>query len=347
MGDFPRRRHPALDRSTWSLKGIGVLNRSGMLHGDCLMNSRILHHLLLFACGILSAASALAERTLVEATIQIDGQSRRYFHLQDSASNEKPTPILLISGSGCRDFGPRIPTFFERYPAPADIYFLEKTGIEKGDNGERCSEAFDRADFLERRVNDTLAFIDTEPHLKSLAPRSLAIVGFSEGGTVAPIVASRSNKIGWLAVAGSGGLPQSDEFLIFTARGTAPYAQMFSREQLLETYAVIKADPKNLAKKFFGHPYSYWSSHLFYDPLPTYANLDIPIAAAMGENDDSVPIESGRRLREYFAARPDKNFTFIEYANAGHALQAPEKNNLPDYLAALAQWFKGKRDAFQ
>jgi dienelactone hydrolase len=308
---------------------------------------RKLIQLMAFAWGALSAASALAERRLVESTIQIDGQPRRYFHLQDSSSNEKPTPILLISGSGCRDFGPRIPGFFERYPAPVDIYFLEKTGVEKGDKGEQCSEAFNRADFLERRVDDALAFIDAEPQLKSLAPHSLAIVGFSEGGTVAPIVASRSKKIGWLAVAGSGGLPQSDEFLLFTARGTAPYADLFSREQLLETYAAIKADPNNFTKEFFGHPYSYWSSHLFYDPLPTYAKLDIPIVAAMGENDDSVPIESGRKLREYFTAHPEKNFTFIEYPNASHALQAPDKNNLPDYLAGLAQWFKGKRNAFQ
>ena len=306
------------------------------------MIQRHLLHILLFVSGAVVAASALAERKLDEATLQIDGQQRRYFRLHD-VGPAKATPILLISGSGCRDFGPRIPTFFERYPAPVDVYFLEKSGIEKGDTGERCSESFHRADYLERRVDDTLKFIDTEPQLKSQPPRSLAILGFSEGGSVAPIVASRSARIGWLATAGSGGLPQSEEFLIFTDRGVAPYASMFPRKQLLQTYAAIKADPKNLDKEFFGHSYRYWSSFLFYDPLPTYARLDIPIIAAMGEKDDSVPIESGRKLRRYFAAHTDKNFTFIEYPNAGHALQAPDKNNLPDYIAGLAHWFKSNQ----
>jgi len=302
--------------------------------------------IVVLACTTLAASSASAERRLTEGQIQIDGQQRRYYRLHDDVSTGSATPILLVSGSGCRAFGHRIPGFFQRYPAPVDVYFLEKAGIGKDDDGTRCSQAYVRGDYLERRVADTLAFIESEPRLKSLAARKLAIVGFSEGGMVAPIVASRSARIGWLATGGSGGLPQSEEFLIFHARGVAPYATLFTREQLLQTYAAIKADPENTDKQFFGHSYRYWSSHLFHDPLSTYAQLNIPIVAAMGENDDSVPIESGRALRDYFAARPGQPFTFVEYRNAGHALQAPGKNHLVDYIAGLAAWFKGKPDPF-
>lgn len=305
------------------------------------MTLRRLIRTLLFAAGALVATSALAERRLVEGTIQIDGQQRRYYRLHDAGTEQQATPILLISGSGCREFGPRVPSFFQRYPAPVDVYFLEKAGIEKGDDGSRCSASYRRADYLERRVDDALAFIDSEPHLKSLAARKLAIVGFSEGGMVAPIVASRSAKIGWLATGGSGGLPQSEEFLIFHARGLAPYATLFTREQLLQTFADIKADPENIDKEFFGHSYRYWSSHLFHDPLATYAQLTIPIVAAMGERDESVPIESGRTLRDYFATRPDRAFTFVEYPNAGHALRAPGQDHLADFIGKLAPWFKG------
>lgn len=311
------------------------------------MTLRYLFRIFVPVGAALIAASAHAERRFVEETIQINGEQRRYHRLHDVGSDEKATPILLISGSGCRDFGHRIPSFFQRYPAPVDVYFLEKAGIEKGDDGTRCSKTYIRADYLQRRVDDTLKFIETAPQLKSLAARKLAILGFSEGGRVAPIVASRSAKIGWLATGGSGGLPQSEEFLIFNARGVAPYATLFTRESLLQIYAAIRMDPENIDKEFFGHSYRYWSSHLFSDPLPDYSQLTIPIVAAMGERDDSVPIESGRKLREYFAARPDKPFTFIEYPNAGHALQAPDNNHLPDFIAGLAKWFKGKPDPFK
>ena len=119
-----------------------------------------------------------------------------------------------------------------------------------------------------------------------------------------------------------------------------PYASPFSREIFLKTFEAIKADPQSLNKTFFGHPYRYWSSHLFHDPLTTYAQLDIPMVEAMGEKDDSEAIESGRALRDYFAAHPDKQFTFIEYPNASHSLQAPDKANLQDFVADLAAWFK-------
>jgi dipeptidyl aminopeptidase/acylaminoacyl peptidase len=67
----------------------------------------------------------------------------------------------------------------------------------------------------------------------------------------------------------------------------------------------------------------------------------------MGEMDESVPIESGRRLRDFFATRPGKPFTFIEYPQAGHALQTPGRNHLADFIARLAQWFEGKQDPFK
>jgi len=311
------------------------------------MTQKFLARMLVAVCSALATASVMAERIFDETTIQIDGEQRRYYRLHDTGFDEEPVPVLLISGSGCSDFGHRVPGFFENYPAPINLYFLEKTGIKQDDDGKHCSDIYNRADRLESRVGDTLAFIDIEPHLKSLAPRSLAILGFSEGGTVAPIVAARSAKIGWLATVGSGGLPQSQGFLIFAARGVAPYATLFSRDQLLQTYSSIKADPESLQKEFFGHPYRYWSSHLFYDPLPTYAQLNIPIVAAMGEKDDSVPVESGRKLRDYFAAHPGKGARFIEYGNAGHALRSPGKNHLADFIAGFAQWIKGKDTSFK
>lgn len=296
--------------------------------------------IILFLSSGITVCTAMAERTLLESAIHIHGQTRRYYRFSDPASDKKATPILLISGSGCRDFGPRIPTFFANYPLPVEVYFLEKNGIEKGADGEHCSATYNQTDNLEQRVSDALEFIESESYLKTLGRHSLAILGFSEGGVVAPLVAAHSEKIGWLATAGSGGLPQSEEFLIFSARAVKPYPGFYSRAQLEHAYSAIKADPNSLDQLFFGHPYRYWSSHLFYDPIPTYAKLTIPVMAAMGENDDSVPIESGRKLQEYFLSHPAKDFKFIEYKGAGHALRTQDKDYLSDFIAGLAPWFK-------
>ncbi|MQA41900.1 hypothetical protein [Rugamonas aquatica] len=121
------------------------------------------------ALATLVATPAFAARVLDEATLKIDGQERRYYHLRDTETPDVAQPIVLLSGSGCKDFGSRVPFFFERYPAPVDVYFLEKIGIQKGADGQACSESYNQADTLERRVNDTLAFIGQEPALKAMA----------------------------------------------------------------------------------------------------------------------------------------------------------------------------------
>lgn len=293
------------------------------------------------------AAPARAERVLKEASIQIKGEARRYYRLHDTEAPAGGPVIVLISGSGCNDFGGRFAKYFESYPKSLDLYFLEKPHIGKGDSGQpgTCSEAYKRADTLGRRVADTLEFIDTEARLKDRAPRSLALLGFSEGGQVAPIVASRSRKVGWLAVAGAGGMKQGEGFLVFADRGVPPYAD-FTRPRLEAEFAAIAKEPQALDKEFFGHPYAYWSSHLFHDPLPVYAQLDVPIVVAMGEKDDSEPIEAGRLLKAYFAQRPEKPFRFIEYKNANHGLQDGDKSNAKAFVGNLAKWFKGDPKAF-
>lgn len=209
-------------------------------------------HLLVAVCAGLLANSAFAARVLDEATANINGTERRYYHLHDIDSAGFATPILMLHGSGCKDYSGRVAFYFERYPAPLSVYYLDKVGVQKGGEDENCSQAYKAADFRQNRVTDNLAFIDSVPALKQLAPRSLAIIGFSEGGTIAPLIALRSPKAGWLATAGSGGLPQSQVFLIFADRDVAPYAKPFSSDYFLKTYVDIKAHPDNLDKEFSG-----------------------------------------------------------------------------------------------
>jgi hypothetical protein len=106
------------------------------------------------------ASAAQAGRKLVEASMAIDGQQRHYFHLYDTSAGAKAVPILLISGSGCRPFAHRIPAFFERYPAPLDVYFLEKTGIEKTSDGEHCSQAFQHQNHLPHFIAGLASWFD-------------------------------------------------------------------------------------------------------------------------------------------------------------------------------------------
>lgn len=295
----------------------------------------------------LFSASCMAAPVLQEHTIKIDGKQRRYYHLSDTAAAQNGPPILLVSGSGCDDFSARLSMFFERYPTAVNVYYLEKPGVIKNADGSKCSKEFQAADKFDQRLSDHVKFLEQEPELKKMPARSIAVLGFSEGGAVAPYIARDSKKIGWLATAGSGGLKQSEEFLIFADRGVEPYAKPFSRDYFLHIYAEIRKDGKSLSKEFFGHPYAYWSGRLFTDPLSVYASLDIPMVAAMGEKDDSVPIESGHALRDYFLKHPEKDFQFVEFPGASHGLRSGDRNGAQEFVAGLAGWFKGDKKAFE
>ncbi|MDP1977731.1 S9 family peptidase [Undibacterium sp.] len=309
------------------------------------ISSRVLQIVLAFITFF--CASAMAAPVLQEHSIKIDGKQRRYYHLSDPAAITPGRPVLLVSGSGCDDFAVRLPMFFERYPGAVNVYYLEKPGVAKNADGSKCSEAFLAADQFGKRLSDHLRFLSLEPELKKMPARSIAVLGFSEGGAVAPYIARDSNKIGWLATAGSGGLPQSEEFLIFADRGVEPYAKPFSRDYFLQVYAEIKKDGKSRKKEFFGHPYAYWSGHLFTYPLNVYASLNIPMVVAMGEKDESVPIESGHALRDHFLKHPEKDFQFVEFPGASHGLRSGDRNGAQEFVAGLAGWFKGDKKAFE
>ena len=291
----------------------------------------------------------LAGRVLDEGNIDIDGERRRYFHLhEDGAAKAAGPVIVLIDGSGCGKFSPRLAGFFDQYVGALDVYFLEKAHIAKDAPAqpETCSAAYERADRLEQRAADIVQFLEREPRLKSAGERSIALLGFSDGGAVAPLVAVNSRKIGWLAVIGAGGMKQSDEFRLFAARGVRPYAHPSIKDTLDVTFADIAKHPMALDKRFFGHSYSFWSSRLFHDPLATYAQLKIPVVVAMGQKDESVPIESGRLLQRFFAQRPAAHFRFFEFPDANHGLAAAGTSHLKPFIARLVRWFKGERNAF-
>ena len=298
---------------------------------------------MLLLMGILCNASCMAAPVLQEHEIKIDGKSRRYYHLTDAAADKPGQTIILVSGSGCDDFATRLPMFFEHYTETPNVYYLEKPGVSKGSDGEKCSAAFTASDQFEHRLSDHLKFIEQVPDLKKMPARSIAVLGFSEGGALAPYIARDSKKIGWLVTAGSGGMKQSEEFLLFADRGVAPYANPFSRPYFQHIYDDVKRHSKSLKKEFFGHSYAYWSGRLFADPLKVYATLDIPMLAAMGEKDESVPIESGHVLRDYFAKHTEKDFQFIEFAGANHGLRTNDKNGAQLFIASLPAWFKGDR----
>lgn len=280
---------------------------------------------------------AFARRIMDRMQMPIDGQKREYFHLYDGAVAQGKPVVLFVNGSSCTDGGAIFLDVFKEYFPSINAYMLQMRGVKRGDSGTECSVIFQSMDQLATVVQDNIEFIDHQHFLKNLENHSIAVIGLGDGGNAALLIASRSQKIGWLATFGSGGLPQSENFLAVADTAAASQPNFYSRDYFEAMFYALLRDPENLKNRFYGFPFRHWKSSLFFDPLLSYAGLHIPILVAMRESDAEVVLSSGRVLRNYFTKHPERDFYYIEF----DASKAIDNTGISQFIAAFSQWLDG------
>ena len=76
------------------------------------------------------------------------------------------------------------------------------------------------------------------------------------------------------------------------------------------------------------------------DPLPYFLKLAIPILVGIGEEDQSVPVESVRHLAEQFKEAGKSNLTLKVYPGADHRLNVGGISLRERYFSTLSQWLE-------
>lgn len=167
------------------------------------------------------------------------------------------------------------------------------------------------------RIKDHLRVIDE--YLKKIDSNiPVILMGGSEGGDIAAVVASRENRITHLILLGSGGgWTQAEEFGFFVST-KKKYLNVHDIDKLNSIFDDIKANPDSL-KMWAGHPYRRWNSFLWDRSSDYLINFDIPIFVAHGDKDESVPVESARAVKEKFDKLGKTNLTYKEYKNTSHS----------------------------
>ena len=174
-------------------------------------------------------------------------------------------------------------------------------------------------------VEDVLGGLDFLKGQKRIDPKRIGLIGHSEGGLIAPIVATRSGDVAFIVMLAGPGLPgdqilSSQQAAILRSSGVdeakirssaefqtrlmaiakdAPDTKQaleklkMSYEEMLKT--LPEADRKALAATdavgsqvaLLATPW--FRYFLSYDPRPTLARVTCPILAINGENDLQVP----------------------------------------------------------
>jgi pimeloyl-ACP methyl ester carboxylesterase len=267
---------------------------------------------------------------------------------------------MLITGSGAQD---RNESIVDHQPFLVLADHLTRKGIAVlraddrgvGKSGGNFATAT-TVDFASD-VEAGLAFLRSR---REVDQQRLGLIGHSEGGMIAPMVAARNSAVHFIVLMAGPGVP-GDEIIVEQARlislasGMAPEIAQRGAEQQRSVLEIIKREKDasaleaalrerltalglppaqiDLQLKALTAPwYRYFVS---YDPAPSLAALTCPVLAINGEKDLQVPpAQNLPAIRRALASNPSAQVEEIPGVN--HLFQ-PAKTGLPAEYASTEE----------
>lgn len=272
--------------------------------------------------------------------------------------------VLLIGGSGPHD---RDEAVFGHRPFLVLADYLSRRGyvvLRTDKRGVGASSGdFSNAD-LGDFAHDSEAGLAYLRSQQQVDPGSIGVLGHSEGGTVATLIAAQDHAVAFVVLLAAPGVRGADLLvaqmrLIAQAAGTPPAQIERSAHRQLAFFRALasESDPVafarlartglTLAVQEMGIPDSalrqqaklissnWFRSFLAYDPVTVLPRLTCPLLALNGAKDVQVPSkENLTALRTALASQPSTNF--IELPGLNHLFQNA-KTGLPSEYADIEE----------
>jgi len=282
--------------------------------------------------------------------------------------------VLLITGSGPQD---RNEAIAGHRPFLVLADYLTRQGIavlrvddrgvgeSTGDFSQATSEDF---------ASDVLAGIEYLKARKEINLKKIGLIGHSEGGIIAPMVAAKSSDVAFIVLMAGTGLTGEEILylqgaLISRAMGVSEEDIIKNRQFNEKIFSLIKEekDEKTIEEKLrqmfmedwekmsdekkeqIGDPevflkvqlqslLSPWLKFfLTYDPRPTLSKVKCPVLAINGEKDLQVPSkENLSAIEEALITGGNKNFTVKEFPDLNHLFQTAQ-TGLPAEYAKIEE----------
>ena len=233
---------------------------------------------------------------------------------------EGPFPTAVIihgSGTSHRDSKWYLTVAKHLQDNGVAVLLPDKRGSEKSE-GDWRSASFD--DLAEDTIS-AIEFIKTQDQFDY---STIGLIGLSQGGWIAPLVASKSEDVSFV-VSMSGAAVTTDEQLLYEEvnniieMGTYPFVAKM----------IAPLTTRNIQRMDF------WQPIAGYDPLPHWEKVEAPSFAALGENDKNVPVEDSV---DRFQAL-EKEMLIKVYPDGGHGIIDPGTGEVQEaFLNDLIQF---------
>jgi len=277
--------------------------------------------------------------------------------------------VILISGSGAQD---RDETIFQHKPFRVLADTLTRRGIavlrldDRGVGGSTGNVAKSTSEDFAGDVLAGIAFLKSR---REIDARKIGLIGHSEGGLIAPMVAARSSDVAFIVMLAGTGLP-GDEImymqgqLIAKVMGAGEKALKNQLEMQKRLFDIVKTETvpekararlRDVTKKLVGElpederkevgeidalvdaqlkglGSSWFRFFLTFDPRPTLARVRCPVLALNGEKDLQVPPkENLAEIAKALKQAGNSRVTTKELPGLNHLFQACRNGSVAEY----------------
>ena len=280
---------------------------------------------------------------------------------------ELPPAAILISGSGPQN---RDETLMGHKPFLVLADHLTRSGIavlrldDRGVGQSTGSFATATSEDFADDVFAAVQFLEGRGDV-----REIGLIGHSEGGLIAPMVANRSPAVDFVALMAGPGLTGEEILylqsrLIILASGGTEEAATLNRTSQEAIFAILKAEEDDgvaeeklraVIKRSLTAASSGFSDEelepqiraqlqqllspwfrffLTYDPMPALRKLQVPVLALNGEKDTQVPVaENFSAIREALEEGGHTDFELVEMPGLNHLFQTAETGAPAEYAS--------------
>jgi dienelactone hydrolase len=251
---------------------------------------------------------ALAETRHLEVAFQNQSQDISLAGLLFVPEGDGPFPAAVVihgSGTSRRDNGWYLTLTKHLQDSGIVVLLPDKRGSEKSEGDWRTSSFEDLA-------TDALAALGHLRAQQSVPLSSIGVIGMSQGGWIAPLVASHDDDLAFLiSMVGS----------VVTPREQLLYEENYNLRQIgfLPGISNVLAYAGYANVRYLAQPQLY-DLIVDYDPLPYWQDISIDSLVLFGADDTNVPsAESAKRLMNL----GNPHIRVEVYQGSGHALESP------------------------
>lgn len=266
--------------------------------------------------------------------------------------------VVLIRGSGPQNRNEEI---MGHKPFLVLADYLTRQGIAVlrfDDRGVGGSTAGSSGDTTENFALDVMGGISYLKTRKEIDHTKIGLIGHSEGGIIAPMVAAKSPDIAFIVMMAGTGVPGEEVLkrqgeLIMRATGaseeqvkenTKAQKVMFdiiksttdidaAKRKVQEALSDLNPIIRDTAYTQMGSAMSPWMRYFItYDPKPTLEKVKCPVLVLNGEKDLQVsPMQNLPEIDKALIAGKNKNYKIIELSGLNHLFQTCKTGSVNEY----------------